>query len=163
MTNTDLKNLVRNDLNEIKEKETKKRIKEHSSLKEITLYTTPDNPVCENYKKHFTSEGIKFVEKDIKDNKEVLTTVQMSQIPIIHINENYLVHGREFMNPQQSVGAIKHFANPDFINPPFEDRLIESIKNLNFSMGRNIQNLNKQLQPIIRIMNQLSEEEKNNK
>ena len=160
MTNTDLKDLVRNDLNEIKEKERLKRIKEHSSLKEIILYTTPNNVMCENYKKFFTSEGIKFIEKNIEDNKEVLATVQMAQYPIIYINENYLVHGREFMNPQSAIGAINHFANPNFVNPPVENRLIESIKNLNYNMSKSIQSLSRQLQPVVRIINQIAEEEK---
>ena len=166
MTNIDLKDLVRNDLKELNEKERKKRVKENSKLKQITIYTTPNNPQSEKYKDHFTSEGIKFIEKDtIKDKKEyqkAISTVQMASYPIIYVNENYLVHGREFNNASQAVKAIQHFASPGFVNPPAEERLIETIKNLQMNMNKYFSNLNRQLQPIVRIMNEIATEEKPN-
>ena len=31
-------------------------------------------------------------------------------VPIISINDNYLIHGREFQSPAQSLNLIRHFA-----------------------------------------------------
>ena len=162
---SELKKAVHKDLTVNKEKERLARVKENKKLTKITLYTHENNPMCKNFKKHFTQEGIKFKEKNLNDHKSVLTTVQLNNVPIIFINKNYLVQGRDFQNAQQAVGAIKHFADPNFVNPPFEDRLIESIKNLNMNIGKNIMGLNRQLQPIVKIMNELAKEdneEKNN-
>ena len=156
---SELRKAVHKDLTANKEKERLARVKENKKLTKITLYTHENNPICENFKKHFTQEGIKFEEKNLNDHKIVLSTVQIGNVPIIFINENYLVQGRDFQNPQQAVGALKHFADPDFVNPPFEDRLIESIKNLNMNLGKNIMGLNRQLQPVIKIIKELAEED----
>ena len=156
---SELKKAVHKDLTANKEKERLVRVKENKKLTKITLYTHKDNPICENFKKHFTQEGIKFEEKNLNDHKIVLSTIQIGNVPVIFINENYLVQGRDFQNPQQAVGAIKHFADPSFVNPPFEDRLIESIKNLNMNLGKNIMGLNRQLQPVIKIIKELAEED----
>ena len=161
MTNTmDLKSLVRNDLNKIKEKEKVENIKKNSKLKEITLYTKKNHPMCKNYLKIFTEEGIKFKEKDIEDHKVVLSTVQLANFPIIYVNKNYLVQGRDFQNPKQAANALLHFADPNYEHPPFEDRLIESIKNLNQNIQKNIGHLSKQIQPVIKILTNLAEEDK---
>ena len=49
-------------------------------------------------------------------------------VPVIHVNDNYLVHGRDFQGPNQSINILKHFASPDYVSPSIEQRLIESIK-----------------------------------
>ena len=155
----DLKDLVRSDLKEQKEKERLKKVEQNKKLKEIILYTKENNPMCDNFKKYFSENGINFKEKNIDKHKIVLSTVQLSNVPVIYINKNYLVQGRDFQNPQQAENALKHFADPNFVNPSFEDRLIESIKNLNMNLGKNIMGLNRQLQPIVKIIKELAEED----
>tara|TARA_R110002020_G_scaffold73186_2_gene187637 strand:+ start:38 stop:550 length:513 start_codon:yes stop_codon:yes gene_type:complete len=164
MTNIDLKDLVRNDLVELNEKERLKRVKENKKLKKITIYTSPNYPQSESYKKHFTSEGIRFIEKDATktENQIALNTVQIAAYPILYVNENYLVQGREFTNASQAVKALQHFARPNFVNPPAEERLIETIKNLQMNMGKYFSNISRQLQPIVKIMNEIAKEEKEN-
>jgi len=154
----ELKEQIKQELLNQKEEQIKKNIEENSKLKEIILYTKPNNPPCENYKKFFKEQGIKFIEKDITLYNEVISTVQINTVPIIYVNENYLVQGRDFKNTQQCVNILKHFANPEYINPPFEIKLIESIKNLQFNIGQSFQNLSKQLQPIIKVMNEVAKE-----
>ena len=56
-----LKDLVRNDLNEQKETERLKRVESNKNLKEITLYVNHKNsPQIEGFIKTFKEEGIKF-------------------------------------------------------------------------------------------------------
>ena len=155
----ELKEQIKQELLNQKEEEKNKNIEENSKLKEFTLFTKPDNVICKNYIKFYKEQGLKFIEKDITLYSEVISTVQLNTVPIILVNDNYLVQGRDFTNPQQSINSIRHFANPDYINPSFELKLQESIKNLNFSMSKQFQNLNRQLQPIVKIINELSKED----
>ena len=159
----ELKEQIKQELLDQKEEQIKKAIEENSKLKEITLYTKPNNALCENYKKFYTEQGIKFKEKDINLYFEVVSTTQTSMVPVIHVNDNYLVHGRDFLGPNQSINFLKHFASPDYVSPSIEQRLIESIKNLQWSLGKHFQGLNRQLMPITKIMNELAAEDKQEK
>ena len=134
----ELKEQLKEELLKQKEEKLKRIIKENSKLKKITLYVRPNTPLCENYKKYYKEQGIKFDEKDLTLYNKVIATVQLNASPIIFVNDNYLVHGREFNNPQQSVNFIKHYANPDYIAPSPNERLIESIKNLQFGLNKNL-------------------------
>ena len=156
----ELKEQLKQELLNQKEEKIKENRKENQKLKEIIFYTKPKHPIGENYKKYFKEQGIKFDEKDISLYPEVTSAVQINSTPIIFINDNYLVHGREFNNPGQCVQALKHFANPDFINPPMEIRILESIKNLSNNISKSLQGLNRQLMPVAKVMNQLAEEDK---
>ena len=151
---TDLKQEIHKDLIEIKEKERSDRIKANSSLDEVTLYTRLNNPACEMLRKHLKSEGIKFNEKEV--TKEILATVQMNSVPIIKINDIYLVQGRDFMNAQSCSRMLLHIAHPDYVIPNYEDKLAESIKNLQHQINKGFQHFNAQLQPIIKILSSLS-------
>ena len=158
---SELKKAVHKDLTVQKEKERLERVEKNKNLKKIIVYTREKSPTCENLKKLFTDEGIKFEEKSLNDHKEILTIVQTNMIPIIYTNDNYLDQGRDFQTPNQAVTQMQHFANPNFTNPPMDVRLFESIKNLNYSIGKAMQGINRQLQPIVKIMNEISQEEKN--
>lgn len=161
----ELKEQIKQELFNQKEEKIKKNIEENSKLKEIILYTKPNTPLCENYKKIYKEQGIKFNEKDITLHNEVSSTIQLNAVPVIFVNDNYLVHGRDFNNPMHSINAIKHFASPDYIIPSPNQRLLESIKNLQFGLNRSLGNLNRQIAPITKIMNELAQEdneEKNN-
>jgi glutaredoxin len=151
----ELKEQIKGELFKQKEEKLKKEKELNSKLKKITLYTLAKNTVCENYKKTYNEMGIKFEEKDITIYPVVSSTVQINSVPVISVNDNYLVHGRDFHSPQQSIGAVRHFANPDYVNPPFEARLLESIKNLNQNISKTFQGMNRQLAPISKLMNDI--------
>ena len=159
----DLKEQIKGELIKQKEEKLQKEKETNSNLKEITLYTRKDNPVCENYKKYYTENGIKFKEKDISLHNEVTAIVQNNAVPVIFINDNYLVQGRDFTNPQQSINAIRHYANPDYVVPPLNQVLLQSIKNLQFGLNKSLGNLSRQIQPIVKVMNELAKEENEQK
>ena len=159
----DLKAQIKGELVKQKEEKLQKEKEINSNLKEITLYTGKNNPVCENYKKYYTENGIKFKEKDISLHNEVTAIVQNNAVPVIFINDNYLVQGRDFTNPQQSINAIRHYANPDYVVPPLNQVLLQSIKNLQFCLNKSLGNLSRQIQPIVKVMNELAKEENEQK
>ena len=105
----------------------------------------------------------KFKEKDISLHNEVTAIVQNNAVPVIFINDNYLVQGRDFTNPQQSINAIRHYANPDYVVPPLNQVLLQSIKNLQFGLNKSLGNLSRQIQPIVKVMNELAKEENEQK
>ena len=94
------------------------------------VYTKPKNPSCEALLKAFEQEGIKFTDKDIHAYPEVLATVQINATPVVFINDNYLVQGRDFQNPQQCINILHHLASPDFVSPSIEMKTLESLKNV---------------------------------
>ena len=89
----ELKEQLKGELIKQKEEKRKQTIEKNSKLKEITLYTKENNPLCETYKKFFSENGIKFNEKDINEHKKVISTVMIPNVPIIEVNDTYLVVG----------------------------------------------------------------------
>ena len=158
-----LREQIKGELIKQKEEKLQKEKEINSNLKEITLYTKKDNPICESFKKFYTENGIKFEEKDISLHNEVTAIVQNNAVPVIFINDNYLVQGRDFTNPQQSINAIRHYANPDYVVPPLNQVLLQSIKNLQFGLNKSLGNLSRQIQPIVKVMNELAKEENEQK
>tara|TARA_Y100001938_G_scaffold103189_1_gene140880 strand:+ start:521 stop:1033 length:513 start_codon:yes stop_codon:yes gene_type:complete len=156
----ELKKQIKGELLKQKEEKQKKLIKENSKLKVIDLYVKSDHALSDNFKKVYKESGIKFKEFDIEKHKEINSITQNNQFPVIFINGNYLVQGRDFQSPQQSMGAIRHFADPEYVNPSFENKVIEQLKNMNTSINRGLQMLSRQLQPVVKIMNELAAEEK---
>ena len=156
----DLKQQVIADLNKNKEIELKKEKKENAKLTKVTLYVKPENAMCKRLIQEFKDKNIKFKEVEIGMHSEVLSTVQIGQVPIVHVNNNYLVMGREFQTAEQCVKAIKFFAHPEYIVPDPISKLTESIKNLNNNLSKSMQNLARQIQPITKIMNEIAAEEK---
>jgi glutaredoxin len=161
MTNTDLKSLVRDDLKELKEQARLEAVKRNEKLKEITIYTKKDNLACKRLIDALKLGGIKYVEKDLDagENINIMTTIQMNAAPIIYVNGEYLAQGRDFQNPGQLANILQRVAHPNYTPPAFEERMIEGLKTLNFNIGKSIQNLQRSLQPITKILSQLAEED----
>ena len=92
-----------------------------------------------------------------------MSIINIRQLPIIFVNGNYLVFKRDFSNPQQLINAIKFFANPEFQNPSFEDRMIEQTKTNAYNIHTRLTQLEQKLNPIIgfvtNLQKQLAEEE----
>ena len=161
---SELKKEVHKDLTELKEKERLERVKEHKDLKKLTLYTKENHPPSDGIKKFLDQEGIKYQEKDLEKNKMISAAVGTGGAPIIFVNNNYLVQGRDFPTPNKSLPAIKYYADPNFVDPPFETKIIEQLKNLNTginqNLGRSFQTLTRQLQPVLQLLKEVAEEEK---
>ena len=157
----ELKDQIKGELLKQKEEQLKKQIELNNKLTEITIYTKPDNVLCTNYLKYYSENKIKFIEKDINTYTEPTFITMTQAVPIIFVNGTYLVHGRDFQNPNNSLNLIRYFANPEYINPPFEQKIENQIKNFQVHLGKQLSNLARQIQPIVKLMNELQAEEAN--
>ena len=162
----DLKNLVLNDLKEHNEQKRLKRVESNKNLKEITLYVNHKNsPQIEGFIKTFKEEGIKFKtinlfeEKNISLGKQIHSITQVAGAITIFISDNYLVFQRDFNSPQQAVNLIKLYADPEYVNPPLDLVIRETLKNMGKYLNNQLQNINRQIQPIAKVMNELAKEE----
>jgi hypothetical protein len=152
----ELKEQIKQELLQKKEKELAAEKKINAGLKEITLYTKEKNPMCEQFKKTYTDVGIKFIEKPL--DKSVIAITGNQAVPIIHVNDNWLVQGRDFMNTKQSIAVLRHVADPEYVNPPFETRMLEALKNLSMNIHKSMTGLNRQLKPVIDVMQGITKE-----
>ena len=161
-----LKDLVRNDLNKIKKEEFEENKKLNSKLKKVILYTRKQHVVCDGIKKELDNNGIKYEEKDIEENKQEyassIASTGMANLPVIYVNDNYVVYGRDYQNIKQLVQILRTYAHSEFVNPSIEIKISEQLKTLNYKISKNIQGLNRQLQPVIKILSSLAEEDKKN-
>ena len=88
----------------------------------------------------------------------IIHTTQMNTTPQIKINSNYLVHTRDCNNASQAINIIRHFADPDYVDPIFEERMLETLKNVSFRLSKSISNLQRTIQPLVKIMNEITTE-----
>tara|TARA_R110002012_G_scaffold319588_1_gene540715 strand:- start:58 stop:594 length:537 start_codon:yes stop_codon:yes gene_type:complete len=164
-----LKKILIGELTEKQEKDRLERIKANSKLKKITLYTDKDSPICKPYEKALEKEGIKYTKIEIKEKRDkwnkIISTTGMGAIPVIEVNNNYLIYRRDFNNSKSLIQAIQHFANPNFKSPKIEDQLIEKSKTNFHNLFMKMNQLEQKLTPIVNFVNnlqkQLAEEEKN--
>ena len=162
-----LKNVFINELKEKKEEERLERVKANANLKEVIIYTHKDQQHCKQYTDMLTQEGIKFNEIETSENEDdwskVISITNLSFFPTVLVNQNFLVQRRDFQNPQQLVGAIQHFANPNFENPAFEGQVLEQMKTNNYNLFTRLHQLQQQMTPLITFIQnlekQLAEEE----
>ena len=157
---TEIKEQVKQELLNQKEEELKKQKDINSKLKEITIYCIPNNPVCKSYIDFYTENGIKFNEKDIDTYPEIFSTTQQRVVPIILVNDEYLVHNREFQGASQSIGALRYYASSNYIKPSYDAYMKESLKNMRSQFGKQLQQLSRNIQPIIKVMSDLQKEMK---
>ena len=157
-----LKNTFINELKDQKETERLERVKENSNLKEVIIYTSKNQPHNKQFTDLLTKEGIKFEEIDTEENKDewnkVITITNLPQLPTVLVNQNFLVQRRDFQNPQQLLGVIQHFANPNFENPAFEGKVIEQMKTNNYNLFTRINQLSQQITPIITFIQNLEKQ-----
>ena len=164
-----LKNVFINELKDSKETERLERVKANADLKEVTIFTHKDQKHCKQFTDSLTQEGIKFTEIDasegegLDDWNKVVSITNLGMFPTVLVNKNFLVQRRDFQNPQQLVGAIQHFANPNFENPAFEGQVLEQMKTNNYNLFSRITQLQQQITPLITFIQnlekQLNEEE----
>ena len=154
----ELKEQIKGEL--LKQKEEKQRLakEQNSKLITVNLYTKKDNPLCENYKKAFDENGIKYIEKNIDDHKVILSTIQIGATPVIEVNGTYIVHTRDCQNPTQCINILRHFASPDFVKPDPQEYLLETIKNMNHNFYKQFQQIHRSLKPVISVITQIHKE-----
>ena len=157
---SELKKAVHNDLNELKEKERQEAIERNSKLSKINLYVSnSNNPQVIQFKQELDAEGIKYTEKNIDDSPKIKYSTQSRGHIIVTVNGNKLIIGREFKTSRQLINILQRVAAPDYIQPDAEEMLIEQIKNLNHNMSQAFTAFSRRLEPIVKILSELSEEE----
>ena len=129
--------------------------------KKITIYTSKTCQYCDQIKKSLTESSIKFTEIDIIEYKDVWNGVKdLTAIPItptIKINNEFLLPGRDFVNPQNLIEIISNFKDSQYDE---SRRVIELVKTLSFNTFSAFQRLQ---QTLLQIENKLNTEENGNK
>ncbi|ASF00593.1 hypothetical protein [uncultured virus] len=165
---TKLKSQFIGELKDHKEQERLKRVKANSSLKEVVIYTDKNQPQTKNYLNNLEQEGIKFKNYEVSENmdewKKVISITNFNRLPAVIINKNILHFQRDFQQPQQLIGAIQHFASPNFINPDFERHMLEALKTNNYNLFTKFRQIEQRLMPLTQfittLQKQIAEEEK---
>mgnify|MGYP001303120715 CR=1 FL=1 len=164
---TELKDQIRGELTKQKEEKLQKEKDLNKNLKEITFYAIKDegNIMVKNFRKFFKDNEIRFQEKDILIHQEIRAIVQVPAQMVVVVNGIYLVHGRDFNNPQQLIGALRFVASPDYVIPSDSTEVVlQQLKNLSSNIGKQFQGLMRTLQPMLKVMNDLQKEmEEDNK
>ena len=169
-TKNNLKSEIKGELKAQKEKKIEENRKLNANLREVVLYTKETCPYCINFKKQLDDEGIKYTEKEIEQegvreefNKMAALTGQ-AVFPTILVNDNYLIPNRDFRSMPQGVQMIKAIAQPTYVNPPNDIKVVEMLKQMNANMQQEFENMYKQMQPIQNfitdIQKEIEEEEK---
>ena len=139
-------------------KEQLKQIKEaNSKLISINLYEQRSKP-AENIKKGLEEQGIKFKLFKLNEHPKIKSTVGMSSPVVIEVNGEYLVHGRDFSALAQLTRILPHVASPDYIPADPNARLLETMKNMAHAIHKNLSQIQGQLQPVLKVMADLSRE-----
>ena len=105
-------------------------------MKKITIYTNETCPYCVQVKENLTKEKLKFKEKDIvkaeKEWREIVSLTGLPTVPTILYDEEYLVAGRDFQNPQQIVNILQNFKSSSYDDAR---KTLERMKTLNFHIN----------------------------
>ena len=130
-------------------------------MEKITIYTNETCPYCKIIKEKFEENNIEFEEKLTskfeKEWSEIVDLTGLAQLPTVVFNDNYLLPGRDFVNPEHIIELLKESSKSTF---SYEKIALERIKTLNF----NIFNAFNRLDGVLRnIENKLNKEENGNK
>ena len=105
-------------------------------MNKIEMYTNETCPYCKQLKEKLTKKNINFENKLTSDiAEEWKDIVNLTGIPTVHTikcNDEYIIPGRDFQNPQQLVSLLEAFKNSLFTE---ERRTFERIKTLNFHIN----------------------------
>jgi len=129
--------------------------------KKITIYTSKTCQYCDQVKKNLTESSIEFTEIDIIEYKDVWNSVKsLTATPItptIKINNEFLLPGRDFVNPQDLIEIISNFKESQYDE---SRRVLELVKTLNYNTFTAFNRLSAILQ---QIENKLNTEENEHK
>jgi glutaredoxin len=129
--------------------------------KKIVIYTNKTCQYCDQVKKSLTESSIEFTEIDIIEYKDVWSNVKdLTATPItptIKINNEFLLPGRDFVNPQSLIEIISNFKESIYSE---NRRTLELVKTLNYNTFTAFNRLSAVLQ---QIENKLNTEENEHK
>jgi len=101
----------------------------------ITLYTNDSCQACNTTKEILKENNIDFKEFKTKDNREewdkIVNLIGVQTTPTTRINDEFIIPGRDYQQPEQLVNIIKNFNNDEF---SFEVKTRETLKTLTFSL-----------------------------
>ena len=129
--------------------------------KKITVYTNKTCSYCNIIKENLKKSSIKFTEidivecKDIWDNVKDLTANPIT--PTIEINNEFLLPGRDFINPQSLIEIISNFKESQYDKGR---RTLELVKTLNYNTFTAFNRLSAVLQQIENKLNTKENEHK---
>ena len=162
MITEELKNKLKAELTDQKEKEKLERIEANKKLKKATIYTNKDHKLCQSVITYFTNEGIPFIEKEVSKNEaewqKVAATTNLGALPTIKAGNEYFVHQRDFQNVQQLAAALSFLANPTFKNSTAKEKTVEHIKTAQYNILNRINKLEKNLNPLMNFLNNLQQQ-----
>ena len=155
-----LKDKLRGELTEQKEKERLKRVKENSKLPEVTIYTTPND---KSYLDFLKSEGIKYKNIDITGNpiewKKTTALTNLGMTPTAVINDVfYLARQRDFQNPAQLLQGIQYLSDPGNKAPTDLNKVLEHAKTNNYYLFQRINQLENTLKPLLTFIQNLQKQ-----
>ena len=120
-------------------------------MDKIIIYTNEQCPYCKQVKEELTKNEIEFENrftKDFEDQwKNISGLTSMSTVPTIYYQDDYLVAGRDFPNPQVLVNILKNYI-PLSLNFSNERQILERVKTLNYSMSMAFSRLDQLLRQI---------------
>ena len=129
--------------------------------KKIVIYTSKTCQYCDQVKKSLIESSIEFTEIDIIEYKDVWNNVKdLTATPItptIKINNEFLLPGRDFVNPQNLIEIISNFKESIYSE---NRRTLELVKTLNYNTFTAFNRLSAILQ---QIENKLNTEENEHK
>tara|TARA_R110000744_G_scaffold268944_1_gene382363 strand:+ start:118 stop:651 length:534 start_codon:yes stop_codon:yes gene_type:complete len=170
-TNKALKAEIKGELESQKEIKRLENVKLNSNLREVIIYTKETCPYCIGFIKVLNDEGIKYVNKEIKQEgvreefNNVTALTGQGVFPTILTNDNYLIPNRDFRGMPQGIQMIKTIAHPSYVNPPNDLKMIEMMKQMNATFQQGIEGIQRSIQPIQNFMTdiqkEIEEEEKN--
>ena len=127
----------------------------------ITIYTSKTCPYCDQVKEKLKESSIKFIEIDIIEYKDVWNSVtkltNIPTTPTIEINNEFLLPGRDFFNPENLIEIISDFKESSYSE---NRRTLELVKTLNYNTFTAFNRLSAVLQ---QIENKLNTEENEHK
>ena len=120
-------------------------------MDKIIIYTNEQCPYCKQVKEELTKNEIEFENrftKDFEDQwKNISGLTSMSTVPTIYYQDDYLVAGRDFPNPQVLVNILKNYI-PLSLNFSNERQILERVKTLNYSMSMAFSRLDQLLRQV---------------
>ena len=106
-------------------------------MEKIIIYTNEQCPYCKQVKEELTKNEVEFENrftKDFEDQwKNISGLTGMPTVPTIHYQDDYLVAGRDFPNPQMLVNILKNYT-PLSLNFSNERQVLERVKTLNYNI-----------------------------
>ena len=125
--------------------------------KKITIYTSKTCGYCNVIKQSLEDSYIQFTEIDTTEYKDVWDSVKsltsISATPIVEINNEFLLPGRDFISAENLIGLILNFKESQYSE---SRRALELIKTLNYNTYTAFNRLSAVLQ---QIENKLNKEE----